>query len=58
MIGEIHFNVVCLSGQQHDPKSVYQTQMWLDNDAALTAEFQRCQILGNCTLVVALKAQD
>ena len=53
MMGEIPFNVVCLSGHLHDPESVYQTQAWLGNDVALTAEFQQSRIHVNHTIVVA-----
>jgi hypothetical protein len=46
-MGEIPFNVVCLSGQLHDPESVYQYPKWLGNAAALTAEFRHCRIHGD-----------
>ena len=57
-MGEIPFNVVCLSGQLHDPESVYQDPKWLGNAAALTAEFRRCRIHGDCMIVVACWAWD
>jgi len=53
MMGEIPFNVVCLSGQLHDHESVYQYPKWLGNAAALTAEFRRCRIHGDRMIVVA-----
>jgi len=50
-MGEIPFNVVCLSGQLHDPESVYQYPKWLGNAAALSTEFRHCWIHGDRKLV-------